>query len=60
MIGLEKDGGTWTVTINRPDKANSLTGAMLEELCEIAEAAKDSRILILTGTGRVFSAGGRS
>ncbi len=57
MIGLEKDGGTWTVTINRPDKANSLTGAMLEELCEIAEAAKDSRILILTGTGRVFSAG---
>ncbi len=57
MIGLEKDGGTWTVTINRPDKANSLTGAMLEELCEIAEAAQDSRILILTGTGRVFSAG---
>ncbi len=57
MIGLEKDGGTWTVTINRPDKANSLTGAMLEELCEIAEAAKDSRILLLTGTGRVFSAG---
>ncbi len=57
MIGLEKDGGTWTVTINRPDKVNSLTGAMLEELCEIAEAAKNSRILILTGTGRVFSAG---
>lgn len=57
MIGLQKDGGLWTVTLNRPDKANSLTAAMLEELCEIAEAAQDARVLILTGRGRVFSAG---
>mgnify|MGYP003115799758 FL=1 len=57
MIELEKDGGLWTVTINRPDKANSLTAAMLEELSEIAEAAQEARVLILTGKGRVFSAG---
>ncbi|MEE4346066.1 MAG: enoyl-CoA hydratase/isomerase family protein [Paracoccaceae bacterium] len=57
MIALEKDGGLWTVTINRPDKANSLTAAMLEELSEIAEAAQEARVLILTGKGRVFSAG---
>lgn len=57
MIDLAKDGGVWTITINRPDKANSLTEAMLRELCEIAEAAQEARILILTGTGRVFSAG---
>ncbi len=61
MIGLEKAGGLWTVTLNRPDKANSLTEAMLRELCEIAEAgARDEmlRALILTGAGdRVFSAG---
>lgn len=57
MIALEKDGGLWTVTINRPDKANSLTAAMLEELAEIAEAARDAQVFILTGRGKVFSAG---
>ena len=59
MIALEVAGGIWTVTINRPDKANSLTGAMLAELGDIAERAKTegAGALILTGTGRVFSAG---
>ena len=57
MIALEKDGGLWAVTLNRPDKANSLTEAMLRELCDIAEAAEEARVLILTGAGKVFSAG---
>jgi len=61
VIELAKEGGLWTVTLNRPDKANSLTPAMLEELAEIAEAgaaAESLRALILTGAGtRVFSAG---
>ena len=57
MIELEKDGDLWIVTINRPDKANSLTAAMLEELADIAEAAQAARGLILTGRGKVFSAG---
>jgi len=58
MIGLDiAENGLWTVTINRPDKANSLTGAMLAELVEIAERAQEARGLILTGTGKVFSAG---
>ncbi len=57
MIELEQEGGLWTVTINRPDKANSLTGAMLERLCEIFESAQEARVVILTGTGKVFSAG---
>ncbi len=57
MIELTKEDGLWIVTINRPDKANSLTGAMLEELAGIAEAATEARALILTGTGKVFSAG---
>ncbi|QDI77719.1 MULTISPECIES: enoyl-CoA hydratase/isomerase family protein [Leisingera] len=58
MIGLDiADSGLWTITINRPDKANSLTGAMLTELAEIAERAQEARGLILTGTGKVFSAG---
>ncbi|SFT99429.1 enoyl-CoA hydratase/isomerase family protein [Sedimentitalea nanhaiensis] len=57
MIELHKDGGLWTVTLNRPDKANSLTGAMLTELAQIAESATEARALILTGKGKVFSAG---
>lgn len=61
MIDLTRDGGLWVVTLNRPDKANSLTAGMLERLAEIAEtgASDDSlRALVLTGAGdRVFSAG---
>jgi enoyl-CoA hydratase/carnithine racemase len=57
MIELIKEDGLWIVTINRPEKANSLTEAMLTELAEIAESAQEARALILTGTGKVFSAG---
>ncbi|WP_397542478.1 enoyl-CoA hydratase-related protein [Roseovarius salis] len=57
MIRLEKDGGLWTAVIDRPDKANSLTEEMLTELAEIAEAAQEARALVLTGRGKVFSAG---
>lgn len=57
MIKLDKSDGLWTVTINRPEKANSLTAEMLEDLAGIAEEAQDARALILTGKGRVFSAG---
>lgn len=58
MIALDRDdSGLWIVTLNRPDKANSLTPEMLEQLCEIAEAAGEARALILTGAGKVFSAG---
>lgn len=57
MIALEKEGGLWIATINRPEKANSLTREMLLRLAEIAEAAQEAKVLILTGTGKVFSAG---
>ncbi|KRS16453.1 enoyl-CoA hydratase/isomerase family protein [Roseovarius indicus] len=57
MIRLDKTDGLWTVTIDRPDKANSLTEEMLTELADIAESATDARALILTGEGKVFSAG---
>jgi len=58
MIDLEKNGALWVVTINRPEKANSLTKVMLEEIAEIAEdAGKHAQVLVLTGTGKVFSAG---
>ncbi|MBC7132306.1 MAG: enoyl-CoA hydratase/isomerase family protein [Roseovarius sp.] len=59
MIRLAREeGGLWIVTLDRPEKANALTEAMLRELAEIAEAAhEEARALILTGSGTVFSAG---
>lgn len=57
MIDLQKDGGLWTVTIRRSDKANSLTKPMLEQLTDIAKAASAAKVLLITGEGRVFSAG---
>ena len=57
MIELDQEGGIWTVTLNRPEKANSLTEDMLRELCEIMERAGDARAVILTGRGKIFSAG---
>ncbi|EAQ03887.1 enoyl-CoA hydratase/isomerase family protein [Pseudooceanicola batsensis HTCC2597] len=57
MIDVSRDGGLWTVTIDRQDKANSLTADMLDELAETFEAAQEARAVILTGRGKVFSAG---
>ncbi len=58
MIRLDKhEDGLWVVTIDRAEKANSLTREMLEELVEIAQAAQEARALVLTGEGKVFSAG---
>ena len=57
MIEFDKTDGLWVVTINRQDKANSVTEAMLQEMSEIAEAAIDARGFVLTGQGKVFSAG---
>jgi len=61
MIELAKDGALWTVTLNRPHKANALTVGMLETLDRIfAQAQQDDalRVLVITGAGtRVFCAG---
>ncbi|SMH47208.1 enoyl-CoA hydratase/isomerase family protein [Maritimibacter sp. HL-12] len=58
MIRLDRGAGLWTATIARPDKANSLTSAMLEALADFAEeAAGAAQALVITGEGKVFSAG---
>ena len=57
MIRVDDNGPVWTITLDRADKANALTPDMLRELADVAEAAGDARAVILTGVGRVFSAG---
>jgi len=52
--------GIATITLNRPDKLNSLVGAMaLEVHRALDSAASDSaaKVLVLTGAGRAFCAG---
>lgn len=59
MIDIARDEGLWVLTLNRPDKANSVTRAMLTTLADTVEAARaeGAPALILTGAGKVFSAG---
>lgn len=54
---VAREGDVWTVTLNRPDKANALTSGMLNRLADIADEAEDATVFILTGIGKVFSAG---
>lgn len=59
MIDVLKEPGLWVLTLNRPDKANSVTKAMLTALADAVDAAREAGVsaLILTGAGKVFSAG---
>ncbi|MCC1491408.1 enoyl-CoA hydratase/isomerase family protein [Cognatishimia sp. F0-27] len=58
MIACERGAdGLWVVRLDRADKANALTPEMLEALCAVVEGAGDARALVLTGRGKVFSAG---
>ncbi len=59
MIEVGSRSGLWTITLRRPEKANALTRAMLLELEAVVAGATAERApaLVLTGTGRVFSAG---
>ncbi len=58
MIESTVDGrGLCILRLNRPDKANALTPAMIEQLIAAVHAAAEARALILTGVGKVFSAG---
>ena len=60
MIEVENEGALRGLTLDRPDKANALTREMLAALADTVERAaadKEVKALILTGRGKVFSAG---
>lgn len=59
-ILFDISGGIARLTLNRPDKLNSFTAAMHEEVREaVARAGTEPgvRVLLLTGVGRGFCAG---
>lgn len=59
MISLTQQNGLAIIRIRRPEKANSLTGTMLRGLTEGFDevAGSDCNAVIVTGEGKVFSAG---
>jgi methylglutaconyl-CoA hydratase len=55
-----REGGVLTLTLNRPDKRNALSAAVIEALHQALEAADlDAavRVVVLTGAGGDFCAG---
>ena len=56
----DKDGYIATITLNRPDRMNTISAAMLDDLAATFTRANedpDVRVVIFTGTGRAFCAG---
>ena len=61
ILLYEKKDKIVTITLNRPEKSNALNPEMFERLAqawEKFEADDDAWVAILTGAGKVFSAGG--
>ena len=56
----KKDSGVALISLNRPDRLNAITGELTARLKEkIDDACKDDdiKVIVLTGSGRGFSAG---
>ncbi len=54
------DDGIATITLNRPDRMNAMTGRMIHDLLQafdLTDADDDVRCVIFTGAGRAFCAG---
>jgi enoyl-CoA hydratase len=58
-IAIERIDGCWTVTLDRPDKANALSRGLVDALiAAVGEAEREgARVLVLKGNGRNFCAG---
>ncbi len=60
-IQFERRGQVLLMILNRPEKLNAVNGAMHTELVSAyrdVDRDEDSRVVVLTGAGRAFCAGG--
>ncbi len=58
---VSRDGAIATITLNRPEALNAMSGELLNALlaaCEQVANDNDVRAVVLTGAGRAFCAGG--
>ena len=61
LIKVAEENGIVTITLNRPERLNALVDHMRRDLAEaLEEAGSDPtvRVVIITGAGRAFCAGG--
>jgi len=56
-IDFKADGSIARITLNRPDRLNSFTAHMHEELRDALANLGEARVVVLTGAGRGFCAG---
>jgi len=56
-IQLARADAVARITLNRPDRLNSFTAQMHEELRDALASIGDARVVVLTGAGRGFCAG---
>jgi enoyl-CoA hydratase/carnithine racemase len=57
---LSREGHVATITLNRPDRLNAISGPMLADLSRMlveSDADRDVRVIVLTGAGRGFCSG---
>lgn len=60
LVNLTEESGVVWITLNRPDKLNSLTSEMIQQLQTCfsqISTSNTARAVVLTGAGRAFCAG---
>ena len=58
---VERDGGVVTLTLNRPDVRNAMTAELTDAFTDAVESLRgdpDVRVVVVTGAGKAFCAGG--
>ena len=61
LVKLETEAGIATLTLDRPETRNAMTaemGRQVEAAVELLNASSEVRVVVVTGAGRAFSAGG--
>ncbi len=61
QVLLDRTDAIGTLTLNRPDKLNAFAGRMRQEIAEgldELEGDESVRVIVITGAGRAFCAGG--
>ncbi|MDO8674296.1 MAG: enoyl-CoA hydratase-related protein [Dehalococcoidia bacterium] len=59
-LNYDLTDGIATITLNRPDRLNAITRAMLNNLCKVLDESDmntDVRVVVITGAGRGFCSG---
>src|SRR5260370_763472 len=56
---VDNSDGVLSIRWNRPDRLNAFDASMLDEAAQaVSGASSDVRVIVISGEGRAFSAGG--